>query len=143
MSDIQRILVCGDIAIAVRNAPQSPSDSPLTTTERVLHAQADEIERLRKPLEWIKRHYANQDMGHEAFRVEAAILTDAALAESSPDKQDRLGDGIAAAPMMALPAGKTCGDCRHWQRCSALIQTLDPALTTCDFSPSRFSPQAA
>lgn len=55
-------------------------------------------------------------------------------------------DGIAATQDeradMALPAGKTCGDCRHWRRCSALIQTLDPTGATCDFSPSRFSPKA-
>ena len=40
----------------------------------------------------------------------------------------------------AIPEGFTCGDCAHWKRCKALIYTLEPANTTCDFSPSRFVP---
>jgi len=39
---------------------------------------------------------------------------------------------------MALPPGKTCGDCANWRRCKALIWDLNPKETTCDFAPSRF-----
>lgn len=38
-----------------------------------------------------------------------------------------------------LPLGATCGGCRHWKRCSALIHTLQPDATRCDFDPSRYS----
>jgi len=45
-----------------------------------------------------------------------------------------------AAPVddMALPAGKTCGDCAHWKRCSSLIGDLTGREIRCDFAPSRF-----
>lgn len=39
---------------------------------------------------------------------------------------------------MALPPGKTCGDCAHWRRCKALIHDLDPKNKECDFRPSHF-----
>jgi hypothetical protein len=38
---------------------------------------------------------------------------------------------------MALPEGKTCGDCRHFGRCSALIKQI-AGDEVCDWSPSRF-----
>ncbi|MQP64733.1 hypothetical protein GE253_05170 [Niveispirillum sp. SYP-B3756] len=38
----------------------------------------------------------------------------------------------------ALPAGRSCGQCVHWRRCSALIQDMKPESTVCDFAPSRF-----
>lgn len=44
---------------------------------------------------------------------------------------------------MTLPTGKTCGDCKHWARCKALIQDLTGEETTCDFAPSRFVPKEA
>lgn len=50
---------------------------------------------------------------------------------------------LAALAGMALPTGKTCGDCQHWPRCKALIQDRDPGETSCDFSPSRFRARAA
>jgi hypothetical protein len=40
---------------------------------------------------------------------------------------------------MRLPAGKVCGDCLHWPRCSSFIQTLDPKNPFCDFSPHHFT----
>ncbi len=41
-----------------------------------------------------------------------------------------------------LPAGKTCGDCANWQRCFALICSLNPKADECDFGPSRFREKA-
>lgn len=38
---------------------------------------------------------------------------------------------------MALPVGKTCGDCLHFSRCEFLFQCRK-ANSHCDFSPSRF-----
>ena len=38
---------------------------------------------------------------------------------------------------MKLPDGKTCIDCKNWNRCKALIG-LTGKETSCDFSPSRF-----
>lgn len=38
---------------------------------------------------------------------------------------------------MALPIGKTCGDCAHFKRCVALFG-CKPTNITCDWSPSRF-----
>ena len=40
---------------------------------------------------------------------------------------------------MQLPAGATCGDCAHVERCLALGFTSGRARTVCDFSPSRFA----
>lgn len=37
----------------------------------------------------------------------------------------------------ALPAGKTCGDCQHMERCQWLFQQK-PDATECDWTPSRF-----
>jgi len=42
-------------------------------------------------------------------------------------------------PDMLTPDSKTCGDCRHWPRCSALISDLNPKNEFCDFAPSRFT----
>lgn len=39
---------------------------------------------------------------------------------------------------MALPAGRTCGECASWSRCKAFIGSLKPSNTRCDWSPSRF-----
>ncbi len=39
---------------------------------------------------------------------------------------------------MALPAGKTCGDCFHFKRTCAWLISCNPANITCDWSPSRF-----
>lgn len=38
---------------------------------------------------------------------------------------------------MDLPAGKTCGDCVHCGRCTAIFGHI-PADEACDWSPSRF-----
>lgn len=38
---------------------------------------------------------------------------------------------------MKLPAGKTCGDCKHFNRCEWLI-SCKPTNEECDWSPSRF-----
>lgn len=42
-----------------------------------------------------------------------------------------------ATTCMALPAGTTCGDCRHMRHCAAFYGH-QPADTTCDFFPRRF-----
>lgn len=39
---------------------------------------------------------------------------------------------------MALPAGKTCGGCVHFRRCSLFGFTDSVDRTSCDFSPRRF-----
>ena len=41
---------------------------------------------------------------------------------------------------MDLPEGKTCDDCRHFRRCSALIGDV-AGNTKCDWFPSRFALQ--
>jgi hypothetical protein len=43
---------------------------------------------------------------------------------------------------MALPAGKTCGDCAGWLRCKAFIGSLKPTNTRCDWAPSAFREKA-
>lgn len=40
---------------------------------------------------------------------------------------------------MALPEGKTCGDCIHCRRCCLIFGHV-PEDTRCDWAPSRFSP---
>lgn len=40
---------------------------------------------------------------------------------------------------MNLPNGLTCGDCAHWRKCTALIESIEPTSTTCDWAPSRFA----
>ena len=40
---------------------------------------------------------------------------------------------------MDLPNGFTCGDCANWRKCTALIESIEPASTACDWSPSRFA----
>ena len=42
---------------------------------------------------------------------------------------------------MKLPAGKTCGDCRHVAHCLA-VYGIKAENTTCDFAPSRFEDRA-
>ena len=44
---------------------------------------------------------------------------------------------------MALPPGKTCGDCTGWRRCSAFIGSLKPTNTHCDWAPSAFREREA
>lgn len=39
---------------------------------------------------------------------------------------------------MALPSGKTCGDCMHIRHCTAFY-AHSPADTYCDFFPRRFA----
>lgn len=41
---------------------------------------------------------------------------------------------------MKLPAGVTCADCQHGARCDALFGAVRKGFTSCDFWPSRFSP---
>ena len=38
---------------------------------------------------------------------------------------------------MALPDGKTCGDCNHIRRCKAMFGHTE-ADTSCDWHPSRY-----
>lgn len=38
---------------------------------------------------------------------------------------------------MSLPEGKTCGDCVHVRRCTAMFGHI-PEDEACDWSPSRF-----
>jgi hypothetical protein len=40
---------------------------------------------------------------------------------------------------MRLPTGKTCADCRHFNRCKAMYGA-HVQRTQCDFHPSRFAP---
>jgi hypothetical protein len=39
---------------------------------------------------------------------------------------------------MVIPDGKTCGDCQHLRRCTALIGAR-PGNRACDWSPHRFT----
>lgn len=41
---------------------------------------------------------------------------------------------------MDLPPGKTCGDCVHCKRCTAMFGHI-PEDESCDWSPSRFCEQ--
>ena len=41
------------------------------------------------------------------------------------------------ADQMNLPEGKTCGDCVHCKRCTAMFGHI-PTDESCDWSPSRF-----
>ena len=41
---------------------------------------------------------------------------------------------------MALPAGKTCADCKHIKRCLGFGFT-EPQRKSCDFHPNRFAPR--
>jgi len=43
---------------------------------------------------------------------------------------------------MSLPPGKTCGDCRHLDRCTWLFNCKREN-EVCDFAPSRFSQRPA
>lgn len=40
---------------------------------------------------------------------------------------------------MRLPEGKTCADCRHFRRCSAMFGAHDKRIQ-CDFHPRRYVP---
>ncbi len=42
-------------------------------------------------------------------------------------------------PDMAHHDGKTCADCRHFERCERLISRKGEE-TECDWSPTRFQP---
>jgi hypothetical protein len=46
-----------------------------------------------------------------------------------PDPADEFG--------MRLPAGKTCGDCKHYEYCADLFDCR-AANTVCDWAPHRF-----
>lgn len=46
-------------------------------------------------------------------------------------------DLLCADDDMKLPAGKTCADCYHCLRCTALFGAKKEN-TSCDFSPSKF-----
>lgn len=39
---------------------------------------------------------------------------------------------------MRLPAGKTCADCHHGERCDGLFGAIRRGFTSCDFWPSKF-----
>lgn len=53
------------------------------------------------------------------------------------------GSGKTKFSTMDLPAGKTCGDCRHIRTCRGLGFTAGPHMTSCDFFPVRFSAKVA
>jgi len=44
-------------------------------------------------------------------------------------------------PEMDLPAGKTCGDCIHFQRCNHIYGHIATD-EVCDWAPSRYSPRS-
>lgn len=46
------------------------------------------------------------------------------------------------ATCMSLPDGKTCADCSHLPKCTAMFGAK-PTDTTCDFYPRRFRLRAA
>ena len=47
---------------------------------------------------------------------------------------------MSAPDDMALPEGKTCGDCRHWlERCRDLFGVEEGDMQYCDWYPSRFA----
>lgn len=50
--------------------------------------------------------------------------------------------GAVAETDMDLPEGKTCGDCIHCYRCSAIFGHI-PTDEVCDWSPSRFRERVA
>jgi hypothetical protein len=54
---------------------------------------------------------------------------------------DRIPYGRAGNDM-DLPEGKTCGDCVHCHRCTAMFGHI-PADESCDWSPSRYRPAVA
>ena len=45
------------------------------------------------------------------------------------------------APDMALPEGKTCGDCVHFRRTCSWLVSCHPENSVCDWSPHRFRPE--
>jgi hypothetical protein len=44
-------------------------------------------------------------------------------------------------PDMHLPAGKTCADCGHFERCSEIFDHIAPD-EVCAWAPSRFAQRA-
>lgn len=52
-------------------------------------------------------------------------------------KTGRGDKGCTQESCMELPAGKTCGDCRHVNHCKAFY-AVKPDRTYCDFFPRRF-----
>lgn len=55
------------------------------------------------------------------------------MSQREPWKRSKQSD----ADSMSLPAGKTCGDCEHFERCSVMFGHI-AGDEVCDFSPSRF-----
>ena len=49
-------------------------------------AEAMQVPDLLEPLKWIAHHYANQDMNHRDFRVEAAQRAEAAIQKAQGDQ---------------------------------------------------------
>lgn len=45
-----------------------------------------------------------------------------------------------SSPDMALPPGKKCSDCVHFERCRRLVGAK-PLWSSCDWRPSRFRAQ--
>lgn len=41
---------------------------------------------------------------------------------------------------MTIPDGLTCGDCRNFPRCAALVGAIE-GNRVCDWAPHRFSPR--
>jgi hypothetical protein len=50
------------------------------------------------------------------------------------------GKAIDYDAAMQLPAGRTCADCRHCERCVGLGYS-NAANTSCDFYPNKFLPK--
>jgi hypothetical protein len=63
-------------------------------------------------------------------------MTNPRAPEREPYRRDSNGN-----EGMALPAGKTCGDCVHFRRCN-LIYGHIAADEVCDWAPRRFQPTA-
>jgi hypothetical protein len=79
----------------------------------------------------------DREMEREASAVEEAEAFDEAADRASLEVVlDTIDD-------MALPAGKTCGDCIGWARCKAFIGSLKPTNTRCDWAPSAFRDREA
>ncbi|MEX0497688.1 hypothetical protein AB3X34_04525 [Raoultella terrigena] len=58
------------------------------------------------------------------------------------DNQKALNYDPADPDKMKLPAGNTCGNCRHLRRCKAMFGHTETD-TYCDWSPSRFVVESA
>lgn len=75
---------------------------------------------------WIEYPFRLTDHEVEAFEMVDMNLKP----EREPYRRGR-------EPEMDLPAGKTCGDCFHLNRCCAIFGHI-PADESCDWAPSRF-----